>query len=71
MEKLTIKIHDVSTGEIVEREMTKEEIAQREAEAAQQQALQEATEAARQAALAKLALIGLTPEDLTALGLAV
>lgn len=54
------------------RPMTADELVQREADNAEatvrEQALQEA-EAKRQAALAKLSALGLTRDDLTALGL--
>lgn len=58
-----IKIHNVETGEITEREMTAEEIAQREADEAAALAEKEAQAAAlakRQALLDKL---GITEEE--------
>ena len=65
-----IKIVDVSTGEEVEREMTKAEYDQHlanQAEAeAEAQALAE-KEAARQSALEKLAALGLTEAEIQAL----
>ncbi len=67
-----ITIHNVSTGEIVEREMTEAELNQRtKDEAATLLHEQEQSEihAAKAAAQAKLAALGLTPEDLKALGL--
>ena len=60
------------TGQIIEREMTAEELTQRKADQEdqalflQQQAEAKATKAAAQA---KLAALGLTTDDLKALGL--
>jgi hypothetical protein len=55
-----VKIHNVETGEIIEREMTADELAQREADqlSAQAKAETEATKAAEKAAL--LAQLGIT-----------
>lgn len=71
-----IGIYDHTTGETIVREMTAEEIAQREAEIAEWQAQQELkaqqkaeAQAKREAAIAKLAALGLTEDDLKALGL--
>jgi len=67
MTKPTIKIHDLSTGEIVEREMTKAEadsLATDQAEAQARRELQAAKEAEKTAVLAKL---GLTAEEVAAL----
>ena len=65
---------DCSTGESTEVELTAEEIAQREADAAQAEAERLAAEAEAQAkaqakanAEAKLAALGLTAEEITAL----
>ena len=62
------------TGEVVERPLTAEEIAQREADAAaaaaaeaERIAAEEARAAARASALAKLAALGLTEEEAAAL----
>ena len=66
-------IHNVETGEIVEREMTDDELAQWELDKAAALAEKKAREdaiAAKQAAEAKLAALGLTADDLKALGLA-
>jgi len=68
---ITEKIYDVKTGEttVIDREATTDEIAFYEAAKAESEAAQaEATakEAARQAVLDKL---GLTAEDIAALGL--
>ena len=63
-----------STGEVIERPLTAEELAQREADAAAHAAAQaerEATEAAalaaKESANAKLAALGLTAEEIAAL----
>jgi hypothetical protein len=71
---ITEKIFDVSTGEetIIEREETKEEIAYRELKLAEAQAKLAEAEAKAQAkatAEGKLAALGLTTDDLRALGL--
>ncbi len=67
-----IKIHNAETGEIIEREMNELELAQlqetRAAGLARKQAEAEAA-AKRAAAEAKLAALGLTADDLRALGL--
>jgi len=72
MSKPIIKIYDCSTGETIEREMTAEEITQHkadQAEALKFAAYNEAKAAAKLAAQAKLSALGLTVEDLLALGL--
>ena len=70
------KIINVETGEVIERELNAEEIAQQEideiksAEKLAKQLQEEAPQiAAKAAAEAKLAALGLTTEDLKALGL--
>jgi hypothetical protein len=68
----TIKIHNAETGEIIEREMNAEEIADMElryAEKLARLAAEEEAKAKRQAALDKLAALGLDTDDLKALGL--
>jgi hypothetical protein len=62
------------TGEVIERPLTAEEIAQREADAAAyaadqaaRQAAEEAKAIAKASADAKLAALGLTPEEIAAL----
>jgi hypothetical protein len=74
MSKLTKIIVDCSTGVATEVELTAEEIAQREADAAAyavEQAEREAAAAAKAAAKAsgeaKLAALGLTAEEIAAL----
>lgn len=71
---ITVKEHNVETGEIIQREMTAEELAQREADQAAQVARQEAEaqkaaeEAARLSAkLAVYAKLGLTEEEINTL----
>jgi len=71
-EKLNVMVLEVNaeTGETIERLLTAEEIAEREemlAEAKARQAEQEAKAAARASALAKLAELGLTEEEIAAL----
>lgn len=63
-----------STGEIIERPLTAEEIAQREADAAaaavseaERIAAEEAAAAAKASALAKLTALGLTEEEALAI----
>jgi hypothetical protein len=58
-----IKIHNVETGEIIEREMNAEELARWEADRASEAAHKaaEATKAAEKAAL--LARLGITEEE--------
>ena len=63
----TVKIHDLSTNEVIEREMTSKELAEFQTDLAKQaeRDAQEATKAAaRQAVLDKL---GLTAEEIAAL----
>ena len=69
-ETLKAVIVDAATGEVIERDFTEEEIAQHEEMQAAEQALQaeqEAKAAARTSALAKLAELGLTEEEVAAL----
>ena len=66
------RIHDLQTGEVIDREMTVAEFAKYQAEQQlelQRQAEAEAKAQAKEAAQAKLAALGLTVEDLQALGL--
>jgi DNA-binding NarL/FixJ family response regulator len=70
MEELKALIVDAATGESYERPLTAEEIADREAmalEAQARQADQDAIAAARESALAKLAALGLTADEIAAL----
>jgi hypothetical protein len=72
MSKLQIRIHNTETNEIIDRDMTDEEISQFESNQLNELKLSnELAEklAAKAAAQAKLAALGLTVEDLQALGL--
>jgi DNA-binding NarL/FixJ family response regulator len=67
---LTALIFDAATGGVTERPLTAKEISEHEemqAEAEAQQAEREAKIAARTSALAKLAALGLTEEEIAAL----
>jgi DNA-binding NarL/FixJ family response regulator len=69
-ETLTKVIFDAATGEVIERPFTAEEIADRaaiQAEADARQAEAEAKATARESALAKLAALGLTADEVAAL----
>jgi hypothetical protein len=69
-ETLKMVIFDAATGEVTERSLTAEEIAEREvmqAEAEARQAEADAKVAARESALAKLAALGLTADEVAAL----
>ena len=68
----TIKIHNAKTGEIIEREKNAAELEQeaRDLQIAQEMETAKAeAQAKREAALSKLAALGLTADDLKALGL--
>ena len=72
----TITIHNAETNEIIEREMDAKELAQfnkQQAQAQLEDEIQEKAKAeadiAKAAATAKLAALGLTTDDLKALGL--
>ena len=72
MSRPIIRIHNQETDEIIDREMNDEEFAIFEAEQQIQNELKEQAKAKAEAktiAQAKLAALGLTVEDLTALGL--
>jgi hypothetical protein len=65
-----IIVIDGSTGEVIAREATQEELANQEVIASEQAALQaeqDAKELAKASALAKLAALGLTEEEIAAL----
>ena len=62
--------HNVQSGEITSREMTKEEIAEMQKakdNADNRRSESEAKESAKNSALAKLAALGLTPEEIRAI----
>ena len=70
MERPIVKIHNMETGKIVEREMNDEEFAKHQEIAsyrAEQTAEAEAKVAAKASALAKLAELGITAEEIAAL----
>ena len=72
MSKPTIQIHNIQTGEIIEREMNAAELAKYNEgiEAADNMKAEvEAKTQAKATAEGKLAALGLTTEDLRALGL--
>jgi hypothetical protein len=72
MTNAMITIHNAETGEIIEREMNAAELAQHakdNADAQTRAAAQAEAEAAKAVAQAKLAALGLTTDDLKALGL--
>ncbi len=67
MSKPMVTIHNVETGEVIEREMTADEIAQKESDKATALARQqaEANKAAEKAAV--LSKLGLTADEVAAL----
>jgi len=72
MSKPMIKIVNAETGEEIEREMNDEEFAQWEQDKAKSELEKQAHSelaAKKAAAKAKLAALGLTPDDLAVLGL--
>lgn len=69
MTKPTVRIHDLSTDEVVDREMTDAEFAEYEVNKIKEAELVAQVQAAKAAAEAKLAALGLTTDDLKALGL--
>ena len=64
-----IKIHNAATGEVIEREMTPDELAQLTNERANAAERIATKEEAKASAEAKLQALGLTADDLKALGL--
>lgn len=65
-----VLIFNAATGEVTERPLTADEIAEREVMQAEAEALQaeaDAKVAARESALAKLAALGLTADEVAAL----
>jgi len=70
MAKEIIRIHDVETGEIVDREMTADELDQLAKDRLEFQSIAEkieATKSAKDSALAKLAALGLTEDEAKAI----
>ena len=66
-EKITALIIDGVSGEVVERELSTDEILERQTLQAEVQAIHEARANAKASALAKLAALGLTEEEIAAL----
>jgi hypothetical protein len=64
MSRPTIRIHDLATDEIIDREMTVAEFKKYETEQAERVAKQNETEAKETAKSAILARIGLTADEL-------
>lgn len=62
-----VTIFDASSGELIERQMTEDEIVFIQQVQAEDLARKEAKAAARESALAKLAALGLTEEEIGAL----
>jgi hypothetical protein len=72
MSKPTVIIHNIETNEIIEREMNEEELEQYQSfadDCNKRQAEAEAEAQAKATAEGKLASLGLTTDDLRALGL--
>lgn len=69
MTNLSVTFHDAETGETVTRKMNETELADREAFLAKKHADEAIALAAKEAAQAKLTALGLTVDDLKALGL--
>jgi hypothetical protein len=74
MDTLKMTVADCATGEVIERDMTEEEIArfaafqaESEARRAEEEAAAEAKAAAKASAEAKLAALGLTADEIAAL----
>ena len=70
MSKEMIRIHDVETGEVIDREMTTEEMAQLAKDRAETEATKakvEAAQTAKQSGIAKLAALGLTADEISGL----
>ncbi len=72
MTKPIIRIHNIETNEVIDREMNDTEFAQYQVDITEAEAKKAEAEAKAQAKVAaegKLALLGLTTDDLRALGL--
>jgi len=67
--KPMIRIHNADTGEIIDREMTAEELAEYQTHNQILAQLQAESDSAKQAAETKLMNLGLSIDDLKALGL--
>ncbi|CAB4142533.1 hypothetical protein UFOVP437_19 [uncultured Caudovirales phage] len=66
-EKLIEVIADALTGEVIEVELSAERVAEIQTQSEQALQIKEAQEAVRASALAKLAALGLTEEEIAAL----
>jgi DNA-binding NarL/FixJ family response regulator len=66
-EQLIAVILDASTGEVIERDFTEEEVTEFESNKSSRLAEESARDSARSSALAKLAALGLTEEEIAAL----
>ncbi|CAB4149467.1 hypothetical protein UFOVP546_1, partial [uncultured Caudovirales phage] len=66
-EKLLTVILDASTGEVIEREFTSEEVLEYESNQAAKLEEETTRESLRNSALAKLSALGLTEEEIAAL----
>lgn len=64
-----VRIHDLATDEVIDREMTDAEFAIYETEQAKHATEIAEADAAKASATAKLAALGLTTDDLKVLGL--
>ena len=72
MTRPMVRIHDLSTDEVIDREMTDAEFAEYKKQQDEAVAMAEAkalAEAAKELAQSKLEALGLTVDDLKALGL--
>ena len=59
----TIKIHDVTTGQVIEREMNSDELARLEADQVEHESRMQAKEEAEAAKAALLERLGITAEE--------
>jgi hypothetical protein len=66
-EQLITVILDASTGEVIEREFTPEEVSEFEANKALELEEEQSQKSLKASALAKLAALGLTEEEIAAL----
>jgi len=64
-----IRIHNADTGEVIDREMTADELAEYKAHNQALAELKAEADSAKEAAEAKLTSLGLSVDDLKALGL--
>ena len=69
MTKPMVRIHNIETDEIIDREMTNSEYAAYQADKSEAKEIETKIEADKAVAQTKLAALGLTADDLKALGL--